>query len=115
MSGRRNTATAAKNIEPRRSAAANVISLKVTLRGIKPPIWRRLLVQGGMTLRDLHHAIQEAMGWMDGHLHAFEIDGQQYGDPHTVDDVANENRLTLNGVMKSGITRFGYTYDFGDD
>ena len=55
-----------------------------------------------------------AMGWRDCHLHAFDIDGQPYGDRRTTDDVADENRLTLNGLLKSGIARFGYTYDFGD-
>jgi Plasmid pRiA4b ORF-3-like protein len=97
------------------STSKSVVSLKVTLRDTKPPVWRRLLVQGGMTLGDLHHAIQAAMGWHDSHLHAFEIDGRQYGDRHTVDDVADENRLTLNGLIKSGIARFAYTYDFGDN
>ena len=43
--------------------ADSVISLKVTLRDVRPPIWRRLLVPAGMTLDDLHHAIQAAMGW----------------------------------------------------
>lgn len=95
-------------------SATDVVSLKVTLRGVKPPIWRRLLVPGTMTLGDLHQAIQAAMGWRDCHLHAFDIDGQPYGDRRTTDDVADENRLTLNGLLKSGIARFGYAYDFGD-
>src|SRR5712691_11251750 len=68
-----------------------------------------------MTLGDLHQAIQAAMGWDDCHLHAFDIDGRQYGDRHTVDDVADENRLSLNGLLKSGVANFAYTYDFGDD
>jgi len=105
----------AMTTEPKSSAGDGVVSLKITLRNIKPPVWRRLLVQGGMTLGDLHHAIQAAMGWHDCHLHAFEIDGRQYGDPRTVDDVANEKRLTVNGLMKSGISSFAYTYDFGDN
>ena len=45
--------------------ADSVISLKVTLRDVRPPIWRRLLVPARMTLGDLHHAIQGAMGWED--------------------------------------------------
>lgn len=35
--------------------AESIISLKVTLRGIRPPVWRRLLVPGRMTLGGLHH------------------------------------------------------------
>jgi hypothetical protein len=60
------------------SAGTTIVSLKVTLRGAKPPIWRRLLVPSTMTLGDLHLAIQAAMGWEDCHLHAFDIDGRRY-------------------------------------
>jgi len=105
----------AKTIEPKRSAGESVVSLKVTLRGTRPPVWRRLLMPGAMTLGDLHQAIQAAMGWHDCHLHAFDIGGRQHGDRHTVDDVADENRLTLNSLLKSGLARFAYTYDFGDN
>jgi Plasmid pRiA4b ORF-3-like protein len=104
-----------KALSPKTRAAESIVSLKVTLKGTKPPIWRRLLVPGSMTFGDLSEAILTAMGWMGGHLHAFDVGGRQYGDPATTDDVANENRLTLNGVLKSGVKRFGYDYDFGDD
>ena len=33
---------------------------------------------------------------------------------HLEGGLDDENRLTLNGLLKSGIARFGYTYDFGD-
>ena len=95
--------------------AESIVSLKVTLRGIRPPVWRRLLVPGRMTLGGLHHAIQAAMGWDDAHLHAFDIAGREYSDPHEVDGAADEERLTVNGVLRSGVPRFTYTYDFGDD
>ena len=100
---------------PKNSAGTTIVSLKVTLRGTKPPIWRRLLMPDTMTLDDLHQAIQAALGWDDCHLHAFDIDGRQYGDRQTVDDVADENRLTLKGLLKCGVARFAYTYDFGDN
>jgi hypothetical protein len=91
------------------------LSLKVTLRDTKPPIWRRLVMPGEMTLGDLHQAIQAVMGWDDAHLHAFDIAGQDYSDPCSVDGVADEERLSLNAVLKSGVRRFTYTYDFGDN
>jgi hypothetical protein len=105
----------AKTAAPKKPAATGALSLKVTLRNTKPPIWRRILMPTGMTLADLHLAIQATMGWRDSHLHAFDVGGEQYGDPSAMDDVANERRLTLNALVKAGVTRFAYTYDFGDD
>ena len=104
----------ARTVAPKTAVADGVVSLKVTLKGTKPPVWRLILVPGSMTLGDLSEAILTAMGWIGGHLHAFNVDGRQYGDPSNTDDVADEERLTLNGVIKSGVKRFGYDYDFGD-
>lgn len=104
-----------KTVEPTRSDDKSIVSLKVALRGTRPPVWRRLLMPGTMTLADLHQAIQAAMGWEDCHLHAFDIAGRQYGDRHAVDDVADEKRPTLNSLVKSGVARFTYNYDFGDN
>ena len=100
--------TAAQKVE-------EVISLKVTLRGIRPPIWRRLELPRRMSLNQLHDAIQAAMGWYGGHLYVFDVAGRSYGDPAMVDHVADDTRLTIGGVMKSGVRRFTYTYDFGDN
>jgi Plasmid pRiA4b ORF-3-like protein len=98
-----------KTVEPKRSDDKRIVSLKVALRGTRPPVWRRLLMPGTMTLADLHQAIQAAMGWEDCHLHVFDIAGRRYGDRHTVDDVADEKRPTLNSLVKSGVARFAYT------
>jgi len=50
-----------------------VYQLKITLKGIRPPIWRRIQVPETYTFWDLHVAIQDAMGWEDAHLHEFEM------------------------------------------
>ena len=97
------------------AAAKGIISLKVTLRGSKPPIWRRLLMPGTATLGDLHMAIQVTMGWEESHLHDFRVGQVRYGDPSNTDDVIDENRMTLNRMVESGVSRFTYMYDFGDD
>lgn len=96
-------------------AHMNIIQLKVTLRGVRPPVWRRLQMPGTMTLGQLHTAIQAAMGWDDCHLHVFNIGGEPFGDRRSVDDVADEKRPTLNGLLRSSVVLFGYTYDFGDN
>ena len=76
----------------------------------------RVLVPGAFTLRDLSDVILTAMGWVGGHLHTFDVAGRDYGDPGVVHDVANENRITLQtGIIKAGVKRFTYTYDFGDN
>ena len=99
----------------RAGPAGDIVRLKVTLRGIRPPIWRRLLVPKTMRLDRLHFVLQIAMGWRGGHLHAFTIDGREYGDPAMLDHVENEKQLTLGGIPRAGVKRFTYTYDFGDD
>lgn len=97
---------------------ASVHRLKITLTGIRPPIWRRVLVASDITLAGLHDVIQAAMGWYDSHLHEFEIGGQRYGnlshfageDP----EMRNETLTRLATIAPNAKDRFGYMYDFGD-
>ena len=65
---------------------APIYQIKVTLNGTSPPIWRRLLIPGDVTLEHLHTIIQAAMGWTNSHLHQFKINGELWGDPELLDD-----------------------------
>jgi hypothetical protein len=58
-----------------------VFQLKVTLREIKTPIWRRVQVPGDITLAKLHRVLQIVMGWTNSHLHKFSIGGVDYAEP----------------------------------
>jgi hypothetical protein len=50
-----------------------VYQFKVSLLDIKPVIWRRIQAPSTYSFWDLHVAIQDAMGWLDCHLHKFQI------------------------------------------
>ena len=94
----------------------NIYQLKISLRDIRPPIWRRVQVQSSTTLSDLHLIIQAAMGWYNCHLHSFSIQGIEYGKPEPDYglDLRDENKAKLNQVIKQEKSKFSYTYDFGD-
>ena len=93
-----------------------VFQLKVTLRGIRPPIWRRVLVPSDLTLLQLHDVLQVLMGWTDSHLHQFEAAGNFYGtpDPELEVERKNERKIRLNEVLHHPKDRMAYEYDFGD-
>jgi hypothetical protein len=62
------------------------------LNGVKPPVWRRLLAPGSISLKKLHDILQIAMGWTNSHLHQFAVGRQFYGtpDPDFGDNTKNE-------------------------
>ncbi|SCL31357.1 plasmid pRiA4b ORF-3 family protein [Micromonospora inyonensis] len=92
-----------------------IFQLRISLAGVRPSVWRRVLVPGGYTLDRLHRVVQHAMGWRDCHLHSFEIDGVQYGAPDPDDGLASRDELDTRLDMAVGKgNRFQYTYDFGD-
>lgn len=97
---------------------ARAYTLKITLRGSKPPIWRRFAVDSQISLAELHDIIQTVMGWYDCHLHEFVIAGRRYTDPETLDGFEEENldeiEYALGDVIKRKGARFKYLYDFGD-
>lgn len=90
--------------------------LKVTLRGSKPPIWRRFLVPADITLERLHDVLQMVMGWTDSHMHQFEARGVYYGTSAGDFDVrrVSEKKTTLDRVLRRPKDRMTYEYDFGD-
>ena len=112
---------------PAGRAARKILQLKITLKGGKPPIWRRVLVPSTAKLSKLHEVIQNVMGWGSYHLHEFHIDGRQYGDPQ-VDELGgvlndwddweetlDETRYTVGQFLRAPKQKFEYLYDFGDD
>lgn len=98
------------------TAKTTIYQLKIQLRRVRPPVWRRVLVPGETTFAELHEVFQVAMGWTDSHLHEFEVDGARYGVPDPEwepGEVRDESLGRLFRVAQEG-TRFRYVYDFGD-
>ena len=52
---------------------ALVLQFRIELQATDPLVWRVIAVPGTATFWDLHVAIQDAMGWLDYHLHQFTI------------------------------------------
>jgi hypothetical protein len=94
----------------------SVHQLKVTLREVRPPVWRRLAVSSGITLGALSPLLEAALGWEGYHLHVFEIDGRRYGsaDPDWDATDLDERRYRLGRVLPGVGSRMRWKYDFGD-
>ncbi|MBA5942691.1 MAG: plasmid pRiA4b ORF-3 family protein, partial [Methanophagales archaeon] len=97
---------------------------KITLKGIKPAIWRRIQVPETYTFWDLHIAIQDAMGWADSHLHLFTVvdpstgmkieTGIPTGELDEYDEILPGwgQKIADYFVMENRTA--SYVYDFGD-
>ncbi len=101
---------------------SNVYSFKIALKGIEPEIWRRIEVPEDYNFWDLHVAIQDAMGWLDYHLHEFRMKDSSTGKELEIgipDQDFGFNVLT--GWEEKIVDYFtmenktmNYIYDFGD-
>lgn len=100
-------------------AAKKIYQFKITLRDIRPPIWRRFQVPTDINFYELHQIIQTVMGWYDAHLHQFDLGGFVITDAETLaegwDDGANEKRAKLSAYLTHEGQKIRYEYDFGDD
>ena len=118
MASRR--AAAGGRAAARRVAALTALraQLRIELRGVKPEVWRCILVPETITLAKLHVALQWTMGWTGGHLHEYEIARRRYGVPDREwpeeIPLTDERRVRLSSFIEAGVRRFTYLYDFGD-
>ena len=96
----------------------------IVLPGTDPLVWRRILVPEAYSFWDLHVAIQDTMGWLDAHLHEFEIVDprghfERIGIP--LDDLDDDRPCSagwdvpIAEVVVHGMGPMRYRYDFGDD
>lgn len=95
---------------------AGIYQLRVTLVGVSPLIWRRLLVRSDATIFDLHGTLQISFNWSDVHLHQFLIYAKRYGESRSggiiFTDDPHEIKLSDFGLCVG--EKFLYEYDFHD-
>jgi hypothetical protein len=101
--------------------AQTIYQFKITLIHTLPEIWRTIQVPESYNFWDLHVAIQDAMGWLDYHLHEFNIKhgkelirigmpDEEFGDANIL--LGWETNIKTYFEKVGTIAR--YDYDFGD-
>ncbi|MHA1491332.1 MAG: plasmid pRiA4b ORF-3 family protein [Promethearchaeota archaeon] len=112
-----------------------IFQLKIAIKYIKPPIWRRILISNHANFHELHLAIQEFFNWGNYHLHEFQFLYDKNPnhkicllgldlDRNIPEDLdgnflsnykAQEDEVRLCNVFSKNRQTVKYLYDFGDN
>ena len=106
-------------IDPKR-----LFQLRISLRDVRPSVWRSVMVSPETTFGTLHDVIQAAMGWENFHLHRFgwtaRMGGSFIADSYWENYADDEGRTYPLGSTPIGAIHFRvgdsfiYEYDMGD-
>ena len=99
-------------------------TVRVALRGIKPPIWRKVIVPSNISLRLFGDLILELMGWMGEHLNQFRKGDSYYAPAYQREDETpslygrdenfNQEDFALGEILREKGDAMVWEYDFGD-
>ena len=56
-----------------RYQSESLYSLHIQIAGIEPPLWRKIVVPGAISLHTFHKILQVVMGWENAHLYLFRL------------------------------------------
>jgi hypothetical protein len=107
-------------VRPDDDKPKHIFVFRITLKDIKPLIWRTVQVPGCFTLEELHYVIQDIMDWADVHLHCFEINEVRYSSGSDDEftslnmELKDEHAYTLDSLNLTDKQCFTYVYNFGD-
>jgi hypothetical protein len=100
--------------------------MRITLKDIRPSIWRKIEVPSNITLRHLAELIIDVMGWSGYHLNQFrkgvdsyfepfyQRDGDMEGFSHRGIRHYNQEDYTIAQVLADKGKHIIFEYDFGD-
>jgi uncharacterized protein YchJ len=89
--------------------------LRIELDGVTPEVWRRVAIPSNTPLDLVHVMFQDAMGWHDQHMYAFETDEHTIVDPRSDSGAATADGERLVSIATQQGATFTYVYDFGDE
>lgn len=101
----------------------NIYQFRIELYGTEPKIWRVIQVPQDYSFWDLHVAIQDAMGWLDYHLHVFSPKRNhsnrsiEIGIPESYEPtrIIPGWEIPITDLLVEPGEKIYYNYDFGDD
>ena len=99
-------------------------TVRVALRGITPPIWRKVIVPSNISLRLFGDLILELMGWMGAHLNQFRKGDSYYAPAYQREGELtplfgrfrnyNQEDFALGEILCEKGDTMVWEYDFGD-
>jgi trans-aconitate methyltransferase len=93
-----------------------IFQCKISLKGLIPPIWRKIQVWGDTRLDEFHRILQTVMGWGNYHDYRFIIAGEDYRAATSPGStVKAASQVKLNQVVQGEGHKFIYVYDPADD
>lgn len=99
-----------------RKPVEKAFSLRLTVVGCTPRVWRRLLVRESMWLTRLHDTIQVLFDWFDYQTHLFTLDDMRFGNPQRKEEstIEDDRDVTLADLDLASRDRLQYEYQFGE-
>jgi hypothetical protein len=101
---------------PVKKAPERSFTLRLSVVGCQPRVWRQLIVRESMWLSRLHDTIQVAFDWFDYQTHVFNFDDLRFGNPVKRDGltIEDDRDITLADLDLEHRQRFTYNYHFGE-
>lgn len=108
-------------LEKNQKPMKKIYQLKISIKGAKPPIWRRVLVESETSFYGLHRIIQSIFSWDDSHLYEFEGNIATYTEKESIEEgfggfktMHESDKFSIETELKNEKDKITYTYDFGD-
>jgi len=106
------------------ASAALKFTLRVTIKGHKPAIYRKFSVPSNTSLRHLSELIIDLMGWSGGHLNQFRKGNDYYAPAYQCDNEMpvlygparnyNQEEFSISDLLFEIGKTIEWEYDFGD-